>query len=245
MSSERRDLLVNYGPYGLPNMLLKNVEPLNLLLTAYDGTQFTVRTDIRHSGVKIVGLTTAGFNTIKKWIQDGANKNNAVSRRSLPTRDDVLRELPQRSRFPAQRRPDHARFSDLQDQRAAHRGRQLRGRQLPRLPQQLASLRLRHQQERQHRRSGSLELLCSKRSTSPPRPARLGIERDFEAPSRSRRPEGRTTRAAPSSRTNRTRVTPRWSPGRPSTGPTRTPPGRRGFSSSRSACSRCWSRRGA
>jgi hypothetical protein len=76
---KRRDLLVNYGPYGLPNMLLKNVDSFDLLLTAYDGKPITVKTDIRHSGVKIVGLTTAGFNTIKNWIQGGANKNNAIT----------------------------------------------------------------------------------------------------------------------------------------------------------------------
>ena len=30
----RRDLLVTYGPYNLPNFLLKNVDPFTILLTA-------------------------------------------------------------------------------------------------------------------------------------------------------------------------------------------------------------------
>src|SRR5690349_15131603 len=40
---KRRDLLVNYGPYGLPDMLLKNVDPFDILTTAYDGSPITVK----------------------------------------------------------------------------------------------------------------------------------------------------------------------------------------------------------
>jgi hypothetical protein len=75
---KRRDLLINYGPYGLPNMLLKAVDPFDIVLTAYDGTSLTVRTDIRHAGGKTLGLTTAGFHTLKAWIAAGASENNAL-----------------------------------------------------------------------------------------------------------------------------------------------------------------------
>src|SRR5687767_11972360 len=75
---KRRDLLINYGPYGLPNMLLKAVDPFDIVLTAYDGTSLTVRTDIRHAGGKTLGLTTAGFHTLKAWISGGASENNAA-----------------------------------------------------------------------------------------------------------------------------------------------------------------------
>jgi hypothetical protein len=109
----RRDLLVNYGPYGLPNMLLKNVDPFDILLTAYDGTQITVKTDIRHSGVKIVGLTTAGFNTLKKWIQDGANKNNAISPPVVAARDECSESYPSDPDFKPDYEPTAPDFSDF------------------------------------------------------------------------------------------------------------------------------------
>jgi len=110
---KRRDLLINYGPYGLPNMLLKNVEAFDVLLTAYDGTQFTVRTDIRHSGVKIVGLTTAGFNTIKQWIQDGANKNNSVAAPVIPPRDDCTDSYPSDPKFDPNTDPTTPDFQEF------------------------------------------------------------------------------------------------------------------------------------
>ena len=58
---KRRDLLINYGPYGLPNMLLKKVDPFDIVLTAYDGTTLTVRTDIRHAAAKRSDLPPPGF----------------------------------------------------------------------------------------------------------------------------------------------------------------------------------------
>ena len=45
---KRRDLLVTYGPYNLANFLLKNVDPFDLVVTAYDGTRIPIRTDIKH-----------------------------------------------------------------------------------------------------------------------------------------------------------------------------------------------------
>src|SRR5450432_1644735 len=110
---KRRDLLVNYGPYGLPNMLLKNVDSFDLLLTAFDGTPITVRTDIRHSGVKIVGLTTAGFNTIKNWIQGGANKNNALAAPVVATRDNCTDVYPNDPAFQPDSDPQAADFQEF------------------------------------------------------------------------------------------------------------------------------------
>jgi hypothetical protein len=91
---KRRDLLINYGPYGLPNMLLKAVDPFDVVLTAYDGTSFTVRTDIRHAGGKTLGLTTAGFHTLKAWIAGGASENNAAVRPPTTERDACSDSVP-------------------------------------------------------------------------------------------------------------------------------------------------------
>ena len=91
---KRRDLLINYGPYGLPNMLLKAVDPFDVVLTAYDGTALTVRTDIRHAGGKTLGLTTAGFHTLKAWIAGGASENNAVVSPPTAERDPCSESVP-------------------------------------------------------------------------------------------------------------------------------------------------------
>ena len=102
--------------------------PFDLISTAYDGTQFTVATDIRHSGVETRRRSPApGFNTLQgAGSQDGATKNNAITpagRRRRATTCST--SVPQRSRLsiraPTRRTPD---FADVQDQRAAHRGRQ-------------------------------------------------------------------------------------------------------------------------
>ena len=91
---KRRDLLINYGPYGLPNMLLKTVDPFDIVMTTYDGTSFTVRTDIRHAGGKTLGLTTAGFHTLKAWIAGGASANNAATPPLAAERDACSDSVP-------------------------------------------------------------------------------------------------------------------------------------------------------
>jgi hypothetical protein len=112
---KRRDLLINYGPYGLPNMLLKNVDPFDILLTAYDGTSFTVRTDIRHAGGKTIGLTSAGFHTLKAWIDAGANKNNATSAPFLPERDPCSSVFPADPAFKPDVDPAAADYVDFKN----------------------------------------------------------------------------------------------------------------------------------
>jgi hypothetical protein len=91
---KRRDLLVAYAPYDLASFLLKNVEPFDLVVTAYDGTKITVRTDIKHSGVRTIGLTSAAYHTLKSWIESGANKNNAISSPPPQPRDACSSVVP-------------------------------------------------------------------------------------------------------------------------------------------------------
>jgi hypothetical protein len=110
---KRRDLLINYGPYGLPNMLLKAVDPFDVVLTAYDGTPVTVRTDIRHAGGKTLGLTTAGFHTLKAWIASGASENNALVPPIAAERDACSDSVPTDPAFDPSSDPtadDYAQF---------------------------------------------------------------------------------------------------------------------------------------
>jgi len=108
---KRQDLLVNYGPYGLPNLLLKNVEPYDLPLTAYDGTGVTVRTDIRHAGQTTIGLTSAGFHTLKAWLGGGASKSNATTPPLPAPRDPCSSQVPEVSGFDAERDPTTPDFA--------------------------------------------------------------------------------------------------------------------------------------
>ena len=74
----RRDLFVDYGPYGLPNLLLKVVPPFQLRLTTWDTPEpILVTTDIPHAGGSVIDVTSTSFTTLERWIENGAAENNA------------------------------------------------------------------------------------------------------------------------------------------------------------------------
>jgi hypothetical protein len=73
----RPDLLVNYGPYGQPAFLLKNVPPPQIEVQAYDGEKVTITTDIRHAGGSIFDPTESAYQILRRWIENGATENNA------------------------------------------------------------------------------------------------------------------------------------------------------------------------
>jgi hypothetical protein len=76
--SRRHDLLRDYGPYGVPGLLLKVVPPYRLALTKWDSTEpLLVTTDIAHQGQTQIDFTSATFTTLKTWIENGAAENNA------------------------------------------------------------------------------------------------------------------------------------------------------------------------
>lgn len=72
----RRDLLINYGPYGQAAMLVKVVPPYSIEVQSFDGTKVTVTTDIKHTGGPIFDPTATAYETIRKWIDNGATANN-------------------------------------------------------------------------------------------------------------------------------------------------------------------------
>src|ERR1700690_3551634 len=53
----RGDLPVDYGPYGQPALLVKNVPPFQVSTQSYDGTKATITTDIKHTGGAILDPT--------------------------------------------------------------------------------------------------------------------------------------------------------------------------------------------
>src|SRR4029078_1383298 len=74
--NKRRDLLVDYGPYGQPAMLIKNVDPFQVEVQTYDGKKVGITTDIKHAGGSILHPTGSACSTLRRWIQNGATENN-------------------------------------------------------------------------------------------------------------------------------------------------------------------------
>ncbi|HEY3496193.1 MAG TPA: hypothetical protein VGK73_15950 [Polyangiaceae bacterium] len=76
--NRRRDLLVDYGPYGVPGLLLKNLHPYPVRLTDWRAIDpLVITTQIAHSGGQQFDLTTATYTTLDTWIRNGAAENNA------------------------------------------------------------------------------------------------------------------------------------------------------------------------
>jgi len=93
MLAKRRDLLQNYGPYGMPELLVKVVPPFQMQLTAWDGTVTDVTTDIPHAGGSLLDFGAASFVTISRWLDRGAQANN------VPPRQPKLTLSPCRDRL--------------------------------------------------------------------------------------------------------------------------------------------------
>jgi hypothetical protein len=75
----RRDLLVDYGPYGVPGLLLKVVPPYRLSLSRWDATPpVLITTDIIHAGSSQIDFTSAAYTTLAGWIENGGAVNNAA-----------------------------------------------------------------------------------------------------------------------------------------------------------------------
>ncbi|MGH7435842.1 MAG: hypothetical protein ACRENE_09220 [Polyangiaceae bacterium] len=74
---KRRDLLLDYGPYLQPSLLLKNVSPYQMAIELWDGTKVTVTTDVRHTGGDVLDATASSYLTLRRWIENGATTNNS------------------------------------------------------------------------------------------------------------------------------------------------------------------------
>ena len=73
----RRDLLIDYGPYGVPALLLKAMPPRELQLTAWDESEQVIQTEISHVGGQLIDVTSPTFVQLEKWMDNGAAENNA------------------------------------------------------------------------------------------------------------------------------------------------------------------------
>jgi hypothetical protein len=77
---KRRDLLLPYGPYAMPNLLLKTLPPFQLGLSNWKGdAPVYVTTDVAHAGGRLLDVTSVSFSELSRWISRGATENNTLA----------------------------------------------------------------------------------------------------------------------------------------------------------------------
>src|ERR1035438_4854823 len=109
----RRDLLLDYGPYQQPSLLVKNIAPYQLNLQLWDGTKVVVTTDIKHTGGPILDPTASGFVTLKRWIENGATINNTGVAPVMIDRTPCSSAIPATDGFDPNTDPSAADFADF------------------------------------------------------------------------------------------------------------------------------------
>jgi hypothetical protein len=113
--NKRRDLLVDYGPYGQPAMLIKNVDPFQVEVQTYDGKKVAITTDIKHAGGSILDPTGSAYSTLRRWIQNGATENNTGVPPANVARQPCNAFVPARAGFDATKDPPRGDFAQFRD----------------------------------------------------------------------------------------------------------------------------------
>ena len=116
--NKRRDLLVDYGPYGQPAFLIKTVDNFQVQVESFDGVKTTITTDIKHTGGSIFQQTGSAYSTLRRWIENGATENNTGEKPSNVVRLPCATTIPPNAealgadltKDPT--RPDFATFRD-------------------------------------------------------------------------------------------------------------------------------------
>jgi WD40-like Beta Propeller Repeat len=78
--AKRQDLLLPYGPYAMPGLLLKALPSFQLGVTNWrDAEPSYITTDVAHGGGQLFDVTSVSFTELSRWISRGATANNSVS----------------------------------------------------------------------------------------------------------------------------------------------------------------------
>lgn len=116
--TKRRDLLDNYGPYGRPAMLVKNIPPFTVNVKSFDGVNAAITTDIKHTGGPILDPTATGYLTLSQWMTNGATENNTglppPAANRLPCADTPDAELPVVAGFNPNQDPTSSDYGEFQ-----------------------------------------------------------------------------------------------------------------------------------
>jgi hypothetical protein len=118
--AKRRDLLLDYGPYGQPALLVKVVPDYSIELQSFDGQKVSVTTDVKHTGLPILDPTASGYQTLRRWIQNGASANNAGPASENVARQPCNGDIPGAPGFDATSDPPRADFAKFRDDARLH-----------------------------------------------------------------------------------------------------------------------------
>jgi hypothetical protein len=113
--SKRKDLQVDYGPYGQPALLLKVVDPFQVEVQGYDGVKTVMTTDIRHAGGSVLDPTGTGYQTLRRWVQNGATENNTGVPPANIERRPCSTSIPGRTDFDLTVDPPRADFANFKN----------------------------------------------------------------------------------------------------------------------------------
>jgi len=113
--TKRKDLLADYGPYGQPAFLVKNVEPFQVEVQTFDGKRVAITTDIKHAGGSVLDPTGTAYQTLRRWIQNGATENNTGVPPSSVERLPCSGFVPARPDFDVTKDPARGDFAQFRD----------------------------------------------------------------------------------------------------------------------------------
>ncbi|MGC4094291.1 MAG: hypothetical protein QM756_41560 [Polyangiaceae bacterium] len=111
----RRDLLVNYGPYGVPGLLLKVVPSYKLSLTSWSSNDpVVISTDIAHVGNQLIDFASPTFTTLQRWMANGAAENNAPQVTTAVPAPECSNDVGNDAAFDGTKDPTTPDFSQFQ-----------------------------------------------------------------------------------------------------------------------------------
>ena len=114
--TKRQDLLVPYGPYATPNLLLKALPPFQLGVTTWNGDEpIYVTTDIAHGGGRLLDVTSVSYTELQRWISRGATENNALAPNDGPTLTPCSESPGEDPLFDASADPDFTDYGTFAD----------------------------------------------------------------------------------------------------------------------------------
>ncbi len=111
--SKRPDLFSNYGAYGQPAFLAKNVPNRQLEIQTFDGTRTAITTDIRHAGGLILDPQASAYQTLRHWIENGATENNGGRPPSELKKQACSTAIPVRAGFDPAAEPTRADYASF------------------------------------------------------------------------------------------------------------------------------------
>ena len=113
--NKRRDLLLDYGPYGQPAFLVKNIQSFQVTVQSYDAQSAKITTDIKHVGGTPLDPTASAYQTLRRYINEGATENNSGTPPAALQRQPCVTTVPVQTGFDPTTDPGAPDFATFRD----------------------------------------------------------------------------------------------------------------------------------